>query len=627
MRSSELIRRTLAVLLVMALAGCEGGGSGSPVIAPKTVPEAGGGTQAKAVEKQKKEAVRIVGDRLDSSVATLRNTRLPQDPSPFRFAEVAKESGIDFVHLSGMEAATKHFPTANGSGVAMFDYDGDGKLDLYFATATFLPVGSRKTGPNKLYKNLGGGKFQDVTASSGLGFTGFCHGIIAGDLDNDGDADVFLCNYGQNVLYRNNGDGTFTDVSKAAGIARDGWSSGGAVVDFDNDGYLDIYVANYGIWTLPEDDQYCGNKEKGVRLYCSPRTIRTTRHFLYKNNRDGTFTDVLDKVIYDAQSKKFRARDDGHGFGVIAADFNGDGKIDIYVANDMNPNFLFLNRGDGTLEDVTEISGAAYNDKGQPKSGMGADAEDVLFDKRNNGNGDGLPELFVTNFSNESVTLYQNLGGGSFSDTTIFSGLGPAHMPWVGWGAALADFDNDGWPDTFVVNGHVDDNRRLLGQEIDYAEPALLHRNIDGNRFKLATRDAGPYFETMHVGRGAAFGDLDDDGDIDIVVNHKDGAPALLRNDTPKGENTWIRLQLVGTKSNRDGIGTQIKVNIGPRTIYRQRKGGCSLESTNDGRVLIGLGKAPLIDRITLRWPSGTEQILENVKPGQTLRVVEPGSK
>ena len=619
MKSSESFPRRLAALAAaLALgAGCNTRGTADNPPRPAvgaTAPapsKPDGASQAKSISK-------IEGDRMANLAPLAVGKSVPQDPSPFRFAEVAKEAGIDFVEVSGMEAATKHFPTANGSGVAMFDYDNDGKIDLYFATGTYFPVGSRKTGPNKLYKNLGGGKFKDVTKESGLGFEGYCHGVIAGDIDDDGDADVFLCNCGPNVLYLNNGDGTFTDISKKAGVDRDGWSSGGALLDFDNDGDLDIYVANYGRWKLPDDDEYCGDKARGVRLYCSPRSIKTVKHYLYRNNGDHTFTDVIDEVIFDPVTKAFRGRADGHGFGVVAADLDLDGKIDLWVANDMNPNFTFRNRGDGTFEDITEQSGAGFNANGNTQSGMGVDAEDV--------NGDGLPELFVTNFSNEADTLYQNLGHASFLDNTPFFGLGPDSMPYVKWGTGLCDFDNDGWPDCFVANGHVDDNRRLLEppQLVDYEEPPLLHRNIDGRRFKIATRDVGPYFDTKHVGRGAAFGDLDDDGDIDIVVNHKDAPPAVLRNDTPANGNTWIRLHLVGTKSNRDAIGTLIKVQVGPRTIWRQRRGGGSLMSTNDGRVLSGLGRAQVIDKITLRWPSGTEQILKDVKPGQTLKVVEP---
>jgi enediyne biosynthesis protein E4 len=281
----------------------------------------------------------------------------------------------------------------------------------------------------------------------------------------------------------------------------------------------------------------------------------------------------------------------------------------------MNPNFLFLNRGDGTFDDISENSGAAFNKDGAAQSGMGVDAEDV--------DGDGLPELFVTNFANEYSTLYQNLGNALFLDSTPYFGLASDSMPWVKWGCALADFDNDGWPDCFFVNGHVDNNRRLLAQAVDYQEPPLLFRNDRGNRFRLATRDAGPYFDAKHVGRGAAFGDIDNDGDIDILVNHKDGAPALLRNDT-KSDNHWVRFALQGTKSNRDGIGARLEVTAGDRTIHRQRKGGYSMQATNDSRVTVGIGKATEIKKVVIRWPSGIVQTLENFKVDQEHKVVEP---
>jgi enediyne biosynthesis protein E4 len=567
----------------------------------------------------------IAGDRMSVIPSTIVLSKQPAS-SPFRFAEIAKEAGIDFVHFSGM-TEEKHFPTANGSGLALFDYNNDGLLDIYFATATVLPLGTGVKGPNRLYKNKGGNHFEDVTEASGLGFRGFCHGIIAGDVDNDGDQDVFLCNYGSNVLYLNNGDGTFKDVSKQAGIDAPNWSSGGAMLDYDNDGFLDIYVANYGRWKYPEDHLQVGDKAKKIWLYSSPRTIKTVRHLFYHNNRNGTFTDVLDKVItkqvevedpVTKSKKKVRTpapREDGHGFGVVATDVNDDGLIDLFIANDMNPNFLFLNNGDGTFDDYSELSGTAYNKDGNVQSGMGVDAEDI--------DGDGRPELFVTNFTNEYSTLYQNFGNGSFYDTTANFGLASDSMPWVKWGCALADFDNDGWPDCFFVNGHVDNNRRALGQPVDYEELALLFRNDHGTRFRLATRDAGPYFDTKHVGRGAAFGDIDNDGDIDIVVNHKDAAPAVLRNDT-KSENRWVRFALQGTKSNRDAIGAKLAITAGDRTIYRQRKGGYSMQATNDSRVTVGIGKANAIKRVVIRWPSGIVQTLENLEVDREYKVVEP---
>lgn len=567
----------------------------------------------------------IEGDRMQVVSVPINLTKQTES-SPFRFTEVAKEWGIDFVHFSGM-VDEKHFPTANGSGVAIFDYDNDGLMDLYFATATTLPLGTSVQGPNRLYKNLGGGKFEDRTEASGLGYRGYCHGIITGDLDNDGDQDVILCNYGANVLYLNNGDGTFKDISRESGIGVENWSSGGAVLDYDNDGDLDIYIANYGRWVYPEDHRRVGDVEKQIWLYASPRTIKTVKHMLYRNNGDLTFTDVYDQVITvekeeidEKTGEKLRVRvpnprDDGHGFGVVACDLNNDGLIDLYVANDMNPNFLFLNRGDGTFDDVSEASGAAFDINGSAQSGMGVDAEDV--------DGDGLPELIVTNFAQEYNTLYQNFGKGVFFDNTAFFGLASDTMPFVKWGTALADFDNDGWPDHFVTNGHVDDNRRLLGQPVDYEQIPLLFRNLDGKRFRLSTKDVGPYFDTPHVGRGAAFGDLDNDGDLDIVVNEKDRPAAVLRNDSPTS-NHWIRLILEGTRSNRDSVGARVIVDTGSRTIVRQRKGGVSMESSQDPRLLIGVGTATVLPKVVVRWPSGIEMALERVQVDRDYHLVEP---
>jgi hypothetical protein len=537
-------------------------------------------------------------------VATPANPAQPQAPSPFRFTEIAHQAGIDFVHFSGM-TEERYAPTANGSGIAIFDYDNDGKLDLYFATGTLLPPGTARKGTNRLYRNLGNNHFQDVTRDSALAFAGYCHGIVVGDIDNDGDQDVFLCNYGTNVLCLNIGNGTFKDISGIAGIGGFHWSTGGAFLDYDNDGDLDLYVTNYGQWKLPDDVKLCG--KTSVRTYCIPTTIKPERHILYRNNGNLTFTEVTVAAGV--------ARTDGRGFGVIAADLNGDGRIDLYVANDMCPNFLYINRGDGTFDDATESSGAGYDARGETRAGMGVDAEDV--------NGDGRPDLFVTNYSNEPNALFMNLGDGLFEDRTPTSGMSTDSTPWVGWGCALADFDNDGWPDCFVSNGHVDNNLDLLGYDNPYAQPPLLHRNLDGRKFRLATRDVGPYFDQQHVGRGAAFGDLDDDGDIDIVVNHKDGAAALLRNDTPTG-NHWIRLSLAGTLSNRDAVGALVQVELKSRTLSRQRKGGSSLESAHDPRLLIGLGQETEARKVTIRWPSGQVSVAEHLVADLSYLVVEP---
>jgi hypothetical protein len=559
-------------------------------------------TRPPAAEPVAESIAGIAGTEL---VSTRFVTSRPQDPSPFRFAEIARQAGIDFVHFSGM-TDERYAPTANGSGVAIFDYDNDGKQDLYFATGMLLPPETARQGTNRLYKNLGNNHFQDVTQDSTLAFAGYCHGIVVGDIDNDGDQDVFLCNYGTNVLMINNGNGKFKDISETAGIGGFNWSTGGAFLDYDNDGDLDLYVTNYGQWKIPEDVQVCG--KASVRTYCIPTAIKPARHILYRNNGNLTFTDVTQAAGV--------ARTDGRGFGVVATDLNGDGRIDLYVANDMCPNFLFLNRGNGKFEDVTESSGAGYDARGKTRAGMGVDAEDV--------DGDGRPDLFVTNYWNEPNSLFMNLGDGMFEDRTPTSGMSTDSTPWVGWGCVLADVDNDGWPDCFVSNGHVDNNLDLLGYNSPYAQPPLLHRNLEGRGFRLATRDAGPYFDQHHVGRGVAFGDLDEDGDIDIVVNHKDGAPALLRNDTPSG-NHWIRLSLVGTLSNRDAVGAVVNVELKSRTLVRQRKGGASLESAHDPRLLIGIGRETEARKVTVRWPSGRVAVAEHLAADQSYLVVEEG--
>jgi hypothetical protein len=610
----------------LACSGCDGGGSDeSKEAAAKGAVGASGDSKG-------------AGNSVEAApppgmAPHVANPSVPQETSPFRFAEVAKESGIDYVHFSGM-TDEKHYPTANGSGVAIFDADGDGLMDLYFASGCLLPFGAGEPAACGLYRNLGDGKFEDVTEKSGLGFKGYCHGIVAADFDNDGDQDVFLACYGPNRFYRNKGDGTFEDISGEAGVENGSrtvldketgpggkvtekertlvnWASGGAPIDYDNDGDLDLYVAIHGDWWLPGDDQYCGFPERKIRTYCSPRQVRTVKHILFRNEGDLKFTDVTDEAGV--------GRADGHGFGVLVSDLNNDGKPDLYVANDQTPNFLFLNKGDGTFNDVTESSGAAFDIDGQAQSGMGVDGEDI--------DGDGLPDLIVTNFRNEYNTIYRNNGDGFFTDMTPFFGMAQDSRLWTGWGCSFADFDLDGYVDFFVTNGYVDENH----PDIPCLEPPLLHRSVavggdpKNRRFKIATRGVGPYFDAKHNGRGAAFGDLDNDGDVDIVVSQKGIAPAVLRNDTPRDGNHWVRLVLRGTKSNRDAVGAKVKVEAGEFRTYRQRKAGASMLSTNDGRLLIGVGKAPVVDRITVDWPSGEQTVLEGVEVDQEHTIEEAG--
>ena len=532
----------------------------------------------------------------------------PEGAGTIRFRDATEGSGIDFVHRSG-NSPEKFFPTANGSGVALIDFDGDGRLDLYFATTRELPLDAPSASlGNRLYRNLGGGRFEDATGSAGVGFDGFCHGAVVGDFDGDAHPDLYLANLGPNVLYLNNGDGTFRDASEGSGADLDAWNSGSATLDFDGDGHLDLYVTAYGRWSEADADRYCGDQAKGVRTYCSPLSIAPSRHFLLRNRGDGTFEDATQSAgIF---------REDGRGLGVVAADVDGDDLADLYVANDLCPNFLFLNKGDGTFEDATELSGASRSESGFDQAGMGVDAEDVT--------GDGQPELLVTNFRGDSNTLYRNLGGGIFHDVSAWAGIVNDSMPEVGWACGLADLDNDGWPDMAAFNGHVDDNLPRLGQEVPYAEPSKVWRNLGDGRYRLV-RDPGPFFSRDHVARGAAFGDLDDDGDLDVVVSRMDGPPALLLNESDAGD--WIRFELVG-RGGRPVVGGSVEVHLeGGRVLRRLAKGGGSYLSSNDPRILVGLGPAEGVDRAVVRWPGGGTTELSGPEVGRTHRVVEGGSE
>ncbi|WP_169975828.1 CRTAC1 family protein [Tautonia rosea] len=527
----------------------------------------------------------------------------PEQVGTIRFREVTAETGIDFVHRSG-NSVEKYFPTANGSGVAMLDYDGDGNLDLYFCSTRELPmdVSSDAVG-NRLYRNLGNGRFEDVTEPAGVGVRGFCHGVVVGDFDGDGTPDLYLANLGPNMLFLNNGDGTFRDVSAGSGADLDGWHSGAAVLDYDGDGHLDLYVTRYGRWSEDDAKRFCGDEAKGVRTYCSPLSITPDRHDLLRNRGDGTFEDMTESSGI--------LRLDGRGLGVVAADLNGDTLPDLYVANDLCPNFLFLNRGDGTFEDVTELSGASRSESGFDQAGMGVDAEDIT--------GDGLPELVVTNFRGDYNTLYRNLGDGLFHDVSAWAGIVNDSMPEVGWACALADLDNDGCPDLIVFNGHVDDNLPALGQEVSYAEPSKVWRNLGTGRFQRVN-GPGPFFGALHVLRGAAFGDLDNDGDLDIVVNRMDGPPSVLLNESDPGH--WVRLELIGA-GNRPIVGASVEVHLSDRVIRRLVKGGGSYLSSNDPRILIGLGEADRIDRLVIQWPGGGQSELSEPAIDQHHRVFE----
>jgi hypothetical protein len=489
----------------------------------------------------------------------------------------------------------------------MLDYDGDGRLDLYFATTRNLPLDAPTTSQgNKLYRNHGDGTFEDVTERAGVGFHGFCHGVAVGDVDNNGYPDLYLTNYGPNVLYLNNGDGTFRAPREFGAECRRSWSTSAAFLDYDGDGWLDLYVSCYGHWVFDEPHQFCGNEAKSVRIFCPPSMIPPDHHYLFRNRGDGTFEETTRRAGV--------LRRDGRGMGVVAADVNRDGLTDLYVANDMCPHFLFLSRGDGTFEDVTDSSGAAVTESGHYQGGMGVDAEDL--------DGDGFPELFVTNFEGEYNTIHRTTDGRNFEDVSAWAGIVRDSIPDVGWGCRLADFDNDGWPDMLVVNGHVDDNLARIGRDGVYAQRPKVWRNQGRGRFRLVP-DPGPFFAVGHPARGAAFGDLDNDGDIDVVISRMDSRPAILWNESEPAH--WIGLELVGTRSNRSAIGAAVEVHVGGRVLYRQFKGGGSFASASDPRLLIGVGGAGRVDRVEVRWPSGRRTTMTEPALGRTHRVIEPG--
>lgn len=530
---------------------------------------------------------------------------------PVWFHDVTRQTGIDFRHNSGT-SLEKPFPAANGSGVAIFDFDLDGNADLYFATGTPFPVDTSRASPtNRLYRNVAELKYVDVTPASGLGHNGYSAGLAVGDFNSDGFPDVYVACHGENCLYQNLGDGTFERVGKAAGVAHPGWATSAALFDADGDGLLDIYVCHYGQWDLASNE-FCGDEAKNIRTYCSPTTIKPVPDVFFRNRGDGTFEDYTAAAGLLDRSARSQ--------GVVAADLNNDGAIDLYLGNDLHANSCFMNDGAGVFRDVSELSGVGYDFAGTMQAGMGVDASDI--------DGDGLFELFVTNFRNEHNTLYKNLGKGQFQDLSHRSRLAHESLAWVGWGTVFADFDLDGWSDVVVTNGHVDDNRHLLGQDEPYKQPPIVWRNVGGT-FEHLRDTAGPFFTRERVGRGLAASDLDNDGDTDLVIGHQDGAPAILRN-ARIGESSAQRpsftLRLVGTRSNRDAIGSSITLRTSARVKTQQVKGGGSYLSAHDRRQVFAVKADDQDVAIEIRWPSGHVSMPILVQAGRHYVIIEPAA-
>jgi hypothetical protein len=541
----------------------------------------------------------------------------PRNDLGISFIDVGRESGLNAKTIFGGEHKNKYLLETTGCGVAFYDYDNDGWLDIFLVNGTRLegfPAGSEPT--SHLFHNNRDSTFTDVTLKAGVAHAGWGQGCCIGDYDNDGWEDLFVTYFGKNVLYHNNGDGTFSDVSQKAGVAGNGkrWNTGCAFVDYDRDGRLDLFVANY----IDMDLASAPVPESGPCLYksvmvaCGPPGLQGGKNILYHNNGDGTFADV-------SQASGILAANGTFGLGVLTADFDNDGWPDIYVADDSTASALYQNKKNGKFQDIAIEAGCALSPDGKPQAGMGVSAADYDMD--------GNLDIVKTNFAGDTPSLYRNQGGANFEDSTFTAGLG-AHTQFLGWGCGFFDMDNDGWPDILICNGHVYPEVEQLKTEAAYAQRKLLYQNLRNGHFADISFQAGPGISDPRACRGAAFGDFDNDGDVDIVVNTVNDYPQLLRCDS-KLENNWVKVRTIGTKSNRSGIGARIVCttrNPGESKPHQQidevRSGG-GYFSQNDLRVHFGLGKAEKIDVLEVRWPSGQIDTLKDVKVNQLIYVKE----
>ncbi|HEY6266159.1 MAG TPA: CRTAC1 family protein [Candidatus Acidoferrum sp.] len=533
------------------------------------------------------------------------------------FINIARESGLNAKTIYGGEHKNKYLLETTGCGVAFYDYDNDDWLDIFLVNGWRLegfPAGQEPT--CHLFKNNRDGTFTDVTAKAGLLHSGWGQGVCVGDYDNDGFDDLFVTYFGKNVLYRNNGNGTFTDVSEKAGVSGNGkrWNTGCAFVDYDRDGHLDLFVANYidlDLKTAPVPESGpC--LYKGVMVACGPPGLAGGKNILYHNNGDGTFTDVSEKSgILKANGT--------YGLGVLTADLDNDGWPDIYVANDSTASALYQNKKNGTFVDIALEAGCALSADGKPQAGMGISAADYDLD--------GNLDLVKTNFAGDTPSLYHSLGGAAFEDTTYQAGLGK-YTQYLGWGCGFFDMDNDGWADILICNGHVYPEVEQLKTEAGYPQRKLLYKNLRNGRFEDVSYNGGPGISTPVAARGCAFGDFDNDGDLDVAVNTVNDYPQLLRCDLRTG-NHWIKIKTIGTKSNRSGIGarlkcvTHLRVEKNPQSQIDEVRSGGGYFSQNDLRVHFGIGKAEKVDLLEIRWPSGLVETLKDIKTNQLIVVKE----
>jgi hypothetical protein len=530
------------------------------------------------------------------------------------FVDIAQRLGIDFQYQSS-HTSKKYLPETMGAGVALFDYDNDGRLDIFLVNGAPLsdptPKGTipQKTDSkywNRLYHQKVDGTFEDVTEKAGLQGVGYGMGVAVGDYDNDGFEDLYVTAYGGNKLYRNNGNGTFTDVTEKAGVGGSGWSTSAAWVDLDNDGALDLVVLRYLQWDF--DDIWCGEHKEGYRAYCHPDYFKPIAPLVYHNNKDGTFTEV---------SQKTGVKKPGKGLGIAVADYDRDGHIDLFIANDSMPEFLYHNKGDGTFEEVGLASGVAVDADGRTFAGMGVDFADY--------NNDGWPDIVVTDLANQRYALYENNGDdGTFTYADFARGIGSMTLSHSGWGTRFFDYDNDGRKDLLIAQGHDLDTIELNYPNLHYREPMLLAHN-DGKRFVDVSAEAGQVFRMPWVARGMAIGDLDNDGHVDAVVTTNDGPAHILHNETDT-PNHWLLLSLVGHKSNRDAIGAGVKLVTASGAQYAMVTTASSYLSSSDKRVHFGLGQEKVAWEIDIRWPSGIEQTLKDVVGDRILSIDEPSA-
>ena len=539
-----------------------------------------------------------------AGVAFLAAAAAAPPPPAIRFREAAAAAGLVF-HLSNHPTPQKHLPETVAGGLAIFDYDGDGRPDVYFTNGAALSSLEKESPAdwNRLFHNDGGLHFTDVTDRAGVGGVGYSMGAAAGDYDNDGHVDLFVAGVNRNVLYRNRGDGTFEDVTERAGIESGSWSVAGGWLDYDGDGRLDLFVVNYVRWS-PAFDRFCGDPVRKLRVYCHPRYFDGLPNVLYRNRGDGTFEDVSERSGI--------ARHVGKGMSVAFADYDGDGRLDAYVTNDAVPNFLFRNRGDGTFEETALRAGAALPDRGAPVSSMGVDFRDY--------DNDGRPDLAMTALAGETFPLFRNEGRGQFREATAASGLAAASARLSGWGVALADFDNDGAKDLFTANAHVNDEIESF-EAARYRLPNTVFANRGDGKLADVSAASGPDLQVARAHRGLAVADLDGDGRLDVVTSALGGPAELWVNDSP-GTNGWLRIELTGTRSNRDGIGAVVRVGA----QWNLMTSAVGYASSSHAGVHFGLGGAKAAD-VEITWPSGAVQRLPSVPANQVLRVKEPADR